>query len=231
MKCRADPAQAPGLGGGGLVWVRVQEHSMGGGSAAVLTLHTHFSLQRHKPPTGTQPSSPLPLVWTPQTTLTLHTSTCPHEQILSNTSHPAFPRPQAPTNTPTRPHGHLPTTTPRPQSQALTPPPSRTPTFPPRHPYALPRSPLPAHPTRPQVPPCPPGRSAPRTAPRPVSREEPPPRYSAVTWRGGCWGCRRRPYIARSGRAARVAGAAGGAAAAVSIPPTSHPSPLPGRGS
>eukprot|EP00076_Gallus_gallus_P032588 XP_024998126.1 corticoliberin isoform X3 [Gallus gallus] len=73
---------------------------------------------------------------------------------------------------------------------------------------------------------CPPGRSAPRTAPRPVSREEPPPRYSAVTWRGGCWGCRRRPYIARSGRAARVAGAAGGAAAAVSGPPP--PSPGPG---
>lgn len=155
MKCRADPAQAPGLGGGGWCGSMSRSTAWEGAQLQCSHLTYTFLFNAINPPTGTQPSSPLPLVWTPQTTLTLHTSTCPHEQILSNTSHPAFPRPQAPTNTPTRPHGHLPTT-PRPQSQALTPPPSRTPTFPPRHPYALPRSPLPAHPTRPQVPPVPP---------------------------------------------------------------------------
>lgn len=232
MKCRADPAQAPGLGGGGLVWVRVQEHSVGGGSAAVLTPHTHFSLQHHKPPHRHSALFPSPTRMDP--TNNAHPS---HLHVSPRTNSLQHLPPCIPTSTGTHQHPHA---SPRasPHHYSTSPIPGTHPL----HPHVPPRSPpgtpmlfrdppSPHTPHAPRCPLCPPGRSALRTAPRPVSREEPPPRYSAVTWRGGCWGCRRRPYIARSGRAARVAGAAGGAAAAVSIPPTSHPSPLPGRGS
>lgn len=137
------------------------------------------------------PPSPLPLVWTPQTTLTLHTSTCPHEQILSNTSHPAFPRPQAPTNTPTRPHGHLPTTTPRPQSQALTPSTLTYPHVPPQAPLCSSAIPPPRTPHTPPGAPC---------APPAVQH------YGQLPVR--CHVRSRRPDIARSRGGVGVGGAA-----------------------
>lgn len=231
MKCRADPAQAPGLGGGG--WCGSVSRSTAWEGAQLQCSHfTHtFLFNGINPP---QALSPLPLSH----------SYGPHKQRSP------FTPPRVPTNkfSPTPPtlHSHVhrhPPTPPR-VPTGISPPLLHVPNprHSPLHPHVPPRSPpgtpmlfrdppSPHTPHAPRCPLCPPSRSAPRTAPRPVSREEPPPRYSAVTWRGGCWGCRRRPYIARSGRAARVAGAAGGAAAAVSIPPTSHPSPLPGRGS
>lgn len=146
---------------------------------------------------------------------------------------PVPPCPKAPTNTPTRSHGHLPTTTtPHPPIQALTPPPSSTPNVPIRALLCV--STIPPSPHAPRCPLYTRGRSAPRTAPRPVSREGPPPRYSAVTWRGGCWGggggvppplySAERAGGAGSGSCRRSSGSG-------EHPANLPPSPAPGKGS
>lgn len=172
------------------MWVRVQEHSVGGGSAAVLTPHIHFSLQRHKPLHRHSALFPSPTRMDP--TNNAHPS---HLHVSPRTNSLQHLPPCIPTSTGTHQHPHA---SPRASPHYSTSP------IPGTHPSTLTYPHVP-----PQAPLCSSAIPPPRTPHTPPGAPCAPP---AVQHHGQlpvrCHVRSRRPDIARSRGGVGVGGAA-----------------------